>query len=144
MAQDTVVNPQARGFDPDSRYSKFGVLNSATRKLDDNAIALADEERPAKRVRMIEAFVATKSMDTDELRGTLPPHPLGIKPSGNALTATSNLKTSAGSFSKLPDELIIHLLECLQSHELRRLGYTCKALYAFATSDDLWKTILVE
>ena len=71
-------------------------------------------------------------------------HPLEIKPAGNAYTASLNLKTTTGNFRYLPDELIIQILEELDSDSLLRLGSTCKTFYAFCRFDDLWKTLLVE
>ena len=50
---------------------------------------------------------------------------------------------AAGLFSVLPDELIIQVLEFLQKVSLLQLGSTCKALYAFCTFDDLWKSLLI-
>jgi hypothetical protein len=73
----------------------------------------------------------------------IPCHPLGVKPSGNALVATSNLRDAIGTFNIFPDELILTCLEYLNSTSLLRLGCTCKALYAFTRSEDLWKAFLV-
>lgn len=87
--------------------------------------------------------------DTNELttydNNTLiiPPHPLGIKPAGNAFTAHENLKSAAGYFFALPDELIVQILELLEKGSLLQLGATCKALYAFSAHDDLWKNFLI-
>lgn len=75
---------------------------------------------------------------------TVPPHPLGIKPTGNAYIATGNIKPAAGFFMRLPDELIIQVLEFLDATALQRLGSTCKALYAFSRFEDLWKTLCIE
>ncbi|OAX77547.1 hypothetical protein ACJ72_08154 [Emergomyces africanus] len=74
----------------------------------------------------------------------IPPHPLGVKPSGNALTATHNIRHAIGSLDVLSDELIILLLECLDSTSLLRLGATCKALYAFTRAEELWKALFIE
>lgn len=71
----------------------------------------------------------------------VPTHPLGIKPLGNAFTAKKNIRAGAGSFASLPDELLIQVIESLDSISLMRFGNTCKALYAFSRQDDLWKTI---
>ncbi|KAI9813102.1 MAG: hypothetical protein M1827_004322 [Pycnora praestabilis] len=79
-----------------------------------------------------------------EERVTIPPHPLGIKPAGNAYLAQYNLRSSTGSFGHLTDELIIQLLEYLDLPSLLRIGATCKALYAFANVEDFWKTLFVE
>ena len=75
---------------------------------------------------------------------TVPLHPLKVKPAGNAYTATENSKSSAGRFSILPDELLIQFLEFLDDTSLLRLGGACKALYAFCSFEDLWKTLFVE
>ena len=75
---------------------------------------------------------------------TVPPHPLRIKPTGNMYTATGNIKQAAGFFMRLPDELIIQVLESLDAPSLQFLGCTCKALYAFSRFEDLWKTLCIE
>ena len=83
--------------------------------------------------------------DAGLLTSALPSHPDGIRPLGNLYSATrSNLKVNAGLFSHLPDELLIHVLEQLDALALLRIGATCKALYAFARHDELWKTLVVE
>ena len=73
----------------------------------------------------------------------VPLHPLGIRPAGNAYASTKNLKNAAGLFACLPDELIMSVLEHLGPESLLKVGETCKALYAFSRSDDLWKTLFV-
>jgi hypothetical protein len=84
------------------------------------------------------------SLVHEEESSLIPLHPLGLKPSGNQYTATSNARYGIGSFQVLPDEIIAVFLEYLDSLGLRLLGSTCKALYAFCRSDDLWKTLLIE
>lgn len=76
-------------------------------------------------------------------RDEIPCHPLGVKPSGNGLTATWDLRTAIGTFNILPDEILLMLLEYLDSASLLNIGRTCKALYAFTRSEDLWKTLFV-
>lgn len=71
-------------------------------------------------------------------------HPRGIKPLGNAYESKINLKSSCGHFSLLPDELLTQVLEYLPASSLVRLGSTCKALYAFSRSEELWKTLFIE
>lgn len=73
----------------------------------------------------------------------VPPHPLGVKPAGNQYTTPENAKSAAGLFSVLPDEIIMLIFELLNERLLLRLGATCKALYAFSTFDELWKTLLI-
>ncbi|KAJ5692614.1 hypothetical protein N7462_002037 [Penicillium macrosclerotiorum] len=74
----------------------------------------------------------------------IPSHPLGVKPSGNALLATYNLRDAIGQFRRLPDELIILLLESFSGTDLLRIGRTCKAFYAFTRAEELWKALFVE
>ena len=74
---------------------------------------------------------------------SIPVHPLGIKPSGNAFTATTNLRAAIGRFESLPDELILSLLETLDQLSLVNLGSTCRALYAFCRTEDLWKALFI-
>lgn len=74
----------------------------------------------------------------------IPSHPLGVKPSGNALLATHNLRESIGTFISLPDELILVLLESLDGQSLLHIGRTCKALYAFTRAEELWKALFIE
>ncbi|KAF1989655.1 Clavaminate synthase-like protein [Aulographum hederae CBS 113979] len=80
----------------------------------------------------------------EDAPAAIPPHPLGIKPSGNAYTSSVDHKAAAGNFAKLPDELLIQLLELLEAPDLIRLGQVCKALYAFTRAEELWKALFVE
>lgn len=84
------------------------------------------------------------TLDIEELTNTIPPHPLGVKPSGNSYTATSNDKDVIGSWRALPDEMIAIILEHLDSPALRNLGATCRFLFAFCRSEDLWKALFIE
>lgn len=71
-------------------------------------------------------------------------HPLGVRPSGNALTGSSaHAHDSIGTFGALPDEMILTVLEWLEDAELLRLGQTCRAFFAFTSSEDLWKALLL-
>ncbi|KAA8645922.1 hypothetical protein EYZ11_002496 [Aspergillus tanneri] len=82
----------------------------------------------------------------EELQGhdAIPGHPLKVKPSGNALLATENLRHVIGTFRLLPDELILTLLECLDGPALLRIGRTCKVFYAFTRADELWKALFIQ
>jgi hypothetical protein len=100
-----------------------------------------DESRPSKRSKTSAA--ATLENDDDEVAIALPSHPLGIKPAGNAYTAPENIKTGCGSFARLPDELLSHILESFEADTLIRLGSTCRALYAFTRLDELWRALFV-
>ncbi|QIW95312.1 hypothetical protein AMS68_000830 [Peltaster fructicola] len=71
-------------------------------------------------------------------------HPLGVRPSGNAYTASVNAKDCAGSFATLPDELLATLFDYLLAADLLRLGATCRALHAFTRNEELWRALFVE
>ncbi|PQE19928.1 F-box and domain protein [Rutstroemia sp. NJR-2017a BVV2] len=75
---------------------------------------------------------------------SIPPHPLGVKPSGNAYTATSNARYAIGPLQILPDEVLAIFLESLDARLLRSLGAACKFLYAFTRSEELWKPLFIE
>ena len=109
-----------------------------------NFVSVQGLERAAMNPRY--SPLAASYIPEDESRAsTLPPHPRGIKPLGNLYSATQqNLKTHAGSFAKLPDELLLHALEQLEACDLLLVGATCKALHAFACHGELWKTLLVQ
>jgi len=96
-------------------------------------------ERPAKRLK-----VQSDSHDESQDTSLVKRHPLGVRPSGNALTSTINLKTSCGLFTLLPDELLMQLLESLGARDLLQLGSTSKALHAFTRSEELWRALFVE
>lgn len=71
------------------------------------------------------------------------PHPLGIKPTGNALLSTTSVprtKALGPLLGTLPDELLMTIAqELTRPEDLLHLGHTCKALYGFAWTDELWK-----
>ncbi|KAE8321763.1 hypothetical protein BDV39DRAFT_210459 [Aspergillus sergii] len=85
------------------------------------------------------------SLDNHDLVGhdAIPGHPLGVKPSGNALLAQENLRAAIGTFYLLPDELILVLLEFLDGRSLLSIGQTCKAFYAFTRAEDFWKSLFI-
>lgn len=74
----------------------------------------------------------------------IPSHPLAVKPSGNALLASWSLRDALGTFRRLPDELILLLLEWLDGASLLHVGRTCKAFYAFTRAEEIWKALFVE
>lgn len=75
---------------------------------------------------------------------SVPPHPWGIRPSGNVYDAKFNLMHSCRLFAQLPEELLLEILEFLDAKQLQVLGATCKALSAYCASEELWKTLFTE
>ncbi|KAJ5114929.1 hypothetical protein NUU61_000688 [Penicillium alfredii] len=82
--------------------------------------------------------------EADSGPDAIPCHPLGVKPSGNALlAATHSLRDAIGAFQRLPDDLILLSLEVLDGASLLQIGQTCKAFYAFTRAEELWKALFV-
>ncbi|UPX11841.1 uncharacterized protein EKO05_0002426 [Ascochyta rabiei] len=101
------------------------------------------EPQPAKRRKLTVPVPVQHVEDDEDVATAVPAHPLGIKPAGNAYTATENIKARCGSFARLPDELLNHILESFDADALVRLGSTCRALYAFTRLDELWRALFV-
>ncbi|KAL5115292.1 hypothetical protein ACEQ8H_006804 [Pleosporales sp. CAS-2024a] len=99
------------------------------------------ESRPAKKLKTCAAVASLT--DTQDVAIALPSHPLGIRPAGNAYTASENIKSRCGSFARLPDELLSHMFESFDADTLVRLGTTCRALYAFTRLDELWRALFL-
>lgn len=66
-------------------------------------------------------------------------HPLGVRPSGNALTSDQDLSLSMGSLGRIPDSLLLVLFEWLDQDALLQLAQTCRGLFAFSMYDQLWR-----
>ncbi|OCK83836.1 Clavaminate synthase-like protein [Lepidopterella palustris CBS 459.81] len=98
---------------------------------------------PVKRIKL-SARNQSIEYEGEDAPITIPIHPLGIKPSGNAYAAFQDIKSACGFFAKLPDELLNQILEIIDAFDLVRLGSTCKALYAFTRAEELWKSLFIE
>ncbi|KAL2452053.1 Arginine-specific demethylase JMJ22 [Exophiala dermatitidis] len=70
-------------------------------------------------------------------------HPLGVRPSGNALTSQENAQAAMGLFGMLPDAFLLTLLEFSDQSSLVNLGSTCRGLYAYCSFDQLWRDLAV-
>lgn len=72
-------------------------------------------------------------------------HPLGVRPSGNALTAEGQVSAmrALGALANLSDDLVLVLLEYLDQAALANLGSTCRALFAYCSYDQLWRELAV-
>ncbi|KAH8675639.1 F-box domain-containing protein [Xylariales sp. PMI_506] len=76
---------------------------------------------------------------------SIPVHPLGIKPLGNQYFVSGpSARHSLGVVGFLPDEMILHLLEYLDTESLKSLGGACRFLFAFCQLDELWKALYLE
>ncbi|KAK2865180.1 hypothetical protein FQN49_003826 [Arthroderma sp. PD_2] len=85
-----------------------------------------------------------KLSPSEKHEDAIPAHPLGVKPSGNGLTASWDIRSAMGGFALLPDDLILILLESFDAATLRCLGAACKALYAFTRAEELWKALFIQ
>lgn len=91
--------------------------------------------------RMDEQRVDVESL----VESPIPSHPLRIKPLGNQyLSSAVNARRATGRLQVLPDEVLAQLLEYFGQQSLRKLGYTCRFLFAFCHADDLWKALFLE
>ncbi|KAG5974260.1 hypothetical protein E4U55_008266 [Claviceps digitariae] len=75
---------------------------------------------------------------------SIPTHALGVKPLGNCyLSECPNAKVNSGTWGVLPDEMVMLVLEQMDARSLLSLGSTCKFLFAFCYSDELWKALFL-
>ncbi|KAF2187764.1 F-box domain-containing protein [Zopfia rhizophila CBS 207.26] len=100
-------------------------------------------ERPVKKIKLT-SMANSLAEDLEDVVSAVPTHPLGIKPAGNAYTASENIKSQCGAFARLPDELLSHVFESFDAETLVRLGGTCRALYAFTRVDELWRALFIQ
>lgn len=85
-----------------------------------------------------------ESLDVQDFNNESLQHPLLVRPSGNALTSDDDLRPSMGLFGRLPDDMVLALLEFLDQKALTNLGSTCRGLFAYTTYDQLWRDIAIE
>lgn len=96
----------------------------------------------AVEVTALEHDIATLQAHREEKEEScLRKHPLGLRPSGNALTSKQDLSLSMGIFGRIPDTLLLLLLEYLDQPALLRLGHTCRGLFAFTAYDQIWREL---
>jgi hypothetical protein len=101
-----------------------------------------EDSPPSKRLKVapLQDDVSDASIETE-----IQPHPLHIKPGGNALTAPYNLRdTSIGLFALFPDEVILQVFGYLDADELVAIGSTSKGMYGFSRAEELWKSLFIE
>jgi hypothetical protein len=92
----------------------------------------------------VSATIEDDSSGEQHLDNESPSHPLLVKPSGNALTSEIDLRSSMGAFGRLPDAMILLLLEYLDQKSLIQIGSTCRALFAYSAYDQLWRDLAAE
>lgn len=108
------------------------------------AVDLAQGQRidVVKEIDALEHDIITFRAGQDESEGSyLCKHPLGVRPGGNALTSKQDLSVSMGIFGRIPDTLVLLLLEYLDQNALLQLGHTCRGLFAFTAYDQIWREL---
>lgn len=106
---------------------------------------LPPSKRQKVNVTSVEFVTSPKFKDGASISTAIPPHPLRIKPNGNAYTSALNMRdTSTGLFAICPDELILEFLGWLDASSLALLGATSKTLCAFSRHEELWKALFIE
>ncbi|SCU97984.1 LAFA_0G14664g1_1 [Lachancea sp. 'fantastica'] len=80
-----------------------------------------------------------------------PTHPLGVKPSGNALLEGNKAKDEVqrrkllGKFDYLNEEALIFIISLLKTpRDLLNFGHASRILYAYTYSEDLWRKLYVD
>lgn len=130
-----------------NREPEITGLFDYTDSYDNNRVMLLVPESSLGQAVKVRACASTRiaisNADGDSSVTVVPLHPLGIKPAGNAYTSSTNIRSTIGIFASLPDELVVQVLEYLDSTSLLQLGATCKALYAFSRLEDLWKALFL-
>lgn len=96
-----------------------------------------------KNKRMSESILAPSRRITT-LHQHVPKHPLGVKPLGNQIFASSGdltkIRDSAGKlFNALPDDIVLSVFSLLSKDDLANASRVSKFWYAYATFDELWR-----
>jgi hypothetical protein len=144
------LDPSSADFEATSCHLSLSCMAFVTNTVLLDRVAMKSSNIPADSGSLksvdIRPSGGIDSFDTplEESSLAIPHHPLDVKPLGNKYTATGDGKNSVGYFQILPDEIIAIFLEYLDSSELLLLGSTCKFLYAFCRSDDVWKALFIE
>lgn len=79
-----------------------------------------------------------------------PSHPLGVKPSGNALLSNvDHIKEThrklLGDFARFPEELLVELLSYItEPQDLKNLGLCSRILYAYTYSEEHWRSLYLK
>lgn len=99
-------------------------------------------EAPAPRANGAPWALSDLALDETD---SIPTHPLGVKPLGNKYLEDGPIaRASMGAFQLIPDEMLMVLLAYFDAPTLRRLGSTCKFLYAACRYDGLWQYLYLE
>lgn len=80
---------------------------------------------------------------------TAPSHPLGVKPSGNALLVDQDVTTRnktkeklLGHLSKFPEDFLMELVTYVNApRDLQSLGLASRILYAYTYDEELWRKL---
>lgn len=81
-----------------------------------------------------------------------PSHPLGVKPSGNALFESADLTKQAkikdnllGRLSRFPEELLMEFISYIDNpRDLHNLGCASRILYAYTYDEEHWRRLFIK
>jgi hypothetical protein len=136
MSTVTRVRPALRSASADRRPSKRARFAEPS----------ADSDLPSCPPQT-EPHAASKPAPRIDPASLHRPHPLGLKPSGNALLAPARAAAcrsgGLGGLARLPDALLLDALAHLPAPALFRLQAASRALLAFARHPPLWKALVV-
>lgn len=111
----------------------------------DSSITDQPSSPPKKLSKSNHSSSSSRSTTTAFISSLTKPHPLGVRPSGNTLLCSdpskcNPLNTLGPLFGKLPEPLLMTILQEIEEPmDLLHLGHTCKAMFAYAWNDELWK-----
>lgn len=113
-------------------------------KLHKIGLPSLEEKPPLKKTKKASESILASSRRVTTLNQKVPKHPLGIKPLGNQILASSQdlqkIGNSAGKlFNALSDDIILLILSMLTKDDLANASRVSKFWYAYATFDDLWR-----
>lgn len=130
-------------------FTHFGTSINQTmpvKVLSDEGVLKNNQQDLKRQKTTNNRYLLAKSRNISSFHQQISKHPLGIKPSANAYLADSkdleNIGNSAGTlFKKLPDDIILNVLSYLDVADLVNASHVSKFWYAYATFDDLWRTL---
>ena len=118
------------------------MLSTTTNLRSETGLGLVPEQL-GESATGLSSIVCAGDVEQEIAEDTADQHPLGVRPSGNALTSEENAQKYMGTFGRLPDSLTLLLLEFLNQDSLVNLGGTCRGFYAYTAYDQLWRDIAV-
>ena len=113
----------------------YKACSRAVTSLNTAEFRFDPEKIPKKRIKMIRLMMEQtenwyfSELDSMELIGTLQPpsvNPNSDEPaSAESISGNTDLKEASSPLAELPDELIVHIMECMKIKEAVQFSSTC-------------------